>query len=59
MMNLYKNIEFGKKECVMKLNDEMLRRLQRFYEESLSDYTTYEDMEDEAQANEEYNRSHL
>ena len=59
MMNFYKNIEFGKKECVMKLNDEMLRRLQRFYEESLSDYTTYEDMEDEAQANEEYNRSHL
>lgn len=58
MMNFYKNIEWGKKECIMKMNDEILRRLQRFYGESLADYTTAEDMESEERVNEEYNRSH-
>lgn len=59
MMNFYQNIELGKKDCIMKENDHMLRVLQNSYTESLADYTTAEDNEVENKANEEYNRSHL
>lgn len=45
MMNFYQNIEWGRKECMMKVNDEMLRRLQRFYGESLADFSHFNDFD--------------
>lgn len=58
MMNFYKNIEFGRKDCIMKLNSDTLRTLQRFYSESLADFSTDEDFALEEKANAEYNASH-
>ncbi len=59
MTNLFTNTERGRKECLVLLNHDILLYIQRFHQESLSDFSTPEDMESEEQANEEYNRSHL
>ncbi|MBR1648290.1 MAG: hypothetical protein IJ689_01655 [Alphaproteobacteria bacterium] len=45
MMNFYQNIEWGRKDCMMQTNDELLRRMQRFYSESLADYSSELDLE--------------
>ncbi len=46
MMNLYKNIEWGKRECIMDLNSAYLAKLQRMYDEIDADFSNELDLRD-------------
>lgn len=46
MMNLYKNIEWGKRECMMDLNSAYLAKLQRMYDEIDADFSNELDLRD-------------
>ena len=46
MMNLYHNIEWGKRECVMDLNKFMLLKLQRMYDDLDAEYSNEADLND-------------
>ncbi|MBP5399281.1 MAG: DUF1311 domain-containing protein [Alphaproteobacteria bacterium] len=44
MMNLYNNIEWGKRECMMDLNKVMLAKLQRLYDEIDAEFSNEDDL---------------
>jgi len=46
MMNLYHNIEWGKRECIMDINKQMLAKLQRLYDENDAEYSNEYDLQD-------------